>query len=74
MSKDIYVIVADNDKPQYISKENQDYYDDGGPLIFEQYTRTADLERIKKRAKQLERRYGHCRIARLVFIDKDDET
>jgi len=67
--QDIYVVVADNDRP--ISSPNRDepYVDDGGPLIFEQYVRFADLENIKKRRDQLSIRYGKCRIAKLVFID-----
>ncbi len=67
---DIHVVVAENDRPVRIS--GKEFIDDGGPLVFEQYTRTADLESIKKRKKQMERRYGKCRIAKLVFIDEDD--
>ena len=56
----IYVVVAEND---------QSDHDDGGPIVFEQYTKDADIESIKKRANGLQRRYGKCRIARLDFVD-----
>ena len=61
VESDIYVIVADNDGVK----------DPEGPLIFEQYTRTADLASIKKRVEYLAGKYGKCRIARLVFIDDE---
>jgi hypothetical protein len=68
MSKDIYVVVAENDKPHMI--HGNEFLDDGGPLIFEQYTRNADLESIKKRQIQLSKSYGKCRIAKLQFIEE----
>ena len=67
--QDIYVVIADNDKPIHISNGKKAFIDTGGPLIFEQYIKTADLENVKKRRDQLSLRYGRCRIARLVFID-----
>ncbi len=63
---DIYVVVADNDKTSPIIYQ---YHNDNGPLVFEQYTRVADLESVKKRAEKLSKKYGNCRIARLEFID-----
>ena len=66
---DIYVVVAENDQPHKIPGRDEPFFDDGGPLIFEQYTRTADLESIKKRAEQLTASYGKCRIAKLEFVD-----
>jgi len=66
---DIYVVVAENDKPHKMPGRDELFYDDGGPLIFEQYTKTADLENIKKRKEQLEASYGKCRIAKLEFVD-----
>jgi len=57
---EIYVVVTENNKP---------YYDDEGPMVFEQYVRNADLERAKKFAKKMEPDYGKCRVARLVFVD-----
>lgn len=65
---DIYVVVADNDQPHKIAGQKWSF-DPGGPLVFEQYTRHADLESIKKRAAELSERYGVCRVARLVFVD-----
>lgn len=67
---EIYVVVMQNDKT--IKIKDREYTDDSGPLVFEQYTRYADLESIKKRAKQLEHNYGTSRIAKLVFIDELD--
>ena len=63
MSEEIYVVVAENDQP------HRGCYDPHGPLVFEQYTRSADLESIKMRRDQLQQSYGHCRIAKLEFID-----
>ena len=67
MEKDIFVVVAENDQKHFIC--GKEYFDDGGPLVFEQYTRTADLASIKKRAAQMQPRYGKCRIAKLQFVD-----
>ena len=69
MPDHIYVVVAENDQHHKMPKQDDHFYDDGGPLVFEQYTKTADLESIKKRAAQLSGKYGKCRIARLEFID-----
>ena len=65
---DIYVVVAENDQPFNFPNREDPYYDDGGPLVFEQYTRLADLESIKARKETIERSYGKCRIAKLEFI------
>jgi hypothetical protein len=70
MSEDIYVVVATNDR-EITFTSGRVHHDDGGPLVFEQYTRTADLESIKKRSDQISHNYGPCRIAKLVFIDGD---
>lgn len=69
LEKDIYVIVAENNQPHKMPNTEKEFFDDGGPLVFEQYVRTADLENIKKRAEQLTPRYGKCRIAKLQFIN-----
>lgn len=69
---DIHVVVAENDKPIQFREGGSIHTDDGGPLVFEQYTRTATLENIKQRAKHLGANYGKCRIAKLVFIDEDE--
>lgn len=70
MSDDIYVVVANNDKPHKLPGRKEPFFDGGGPLIFEQYTRSADLESITKRKQQLEQSYGKCRIAKLVFMEE----
>jgi hypothetical protein len=69
MSDDIYVVVADNDQDVEFPSGTI-YRDSGGPLVFEQYTRTADLESIKRRAQKVSVRHGKCRIAKLVFIEE----
>lgn len=63
MSQDqaIYVVVCENDKPH-----SRWGVDEGGPLVFEQYTRVATLANMQKRAAQMEG-HGACRVARLVF-------
>ena len=68
---DIYVVVAENDQPQGITGTDKYFIDDDGPLVFEQYTRQADLESVKERAERLQKLYGKCRIARLVFLDQE---
>lgn len=70
--KDIFVIVAENDQPHKMIGRDNPLYDDNGPIVFEQYTNASDLETVKKRAKQLEGRYGKCRIAKLEFIDGEE--
>lgn len=71
MDNDIYVIVSENDQPFTVGGRTS--YDDGGPLVWEQYTRTADLESIKKRVEYLGPRHGKCRIAKLIFLDEAQE-
>lgn len=68
-SSEYFVVVAENDQPHKMLRTTELIYDDGGPLVFEQYLRSADLENIQKRAAQLARKYGNCRIAKLQFID-----
>ena len=62
---EIYVVVAKNDVPH--SRWGPD---EGGELVFETYTKMATLEEAKRRAKQLTKTYGKCRIARLEFISE----
>lgn len=69
ISSEYFVVVAENDQPHRMPHSNKLFYDDGGPLVFEQYLRSANLESIQKRAEQLARKYGNCRIAKLQFID-----
>ena len=67
MEKDIYVVVAENDQEIIIAGKK--IIDEYGQLVFEQYTKFADLESIKKRAESLSKIYGKCRIAKLQFIE-----
>lgn len=66
---DIYVVVADNDQLITLPSGTIVEPDEFGPIVFEQYTNSASLENIKKRAEQLSQQYGKCRIAKLEFID-----
>jgi hypothetical protein len=68
-ASEFYVVVAENDQPHKMPTRKELFYDDGGPLVFEQYLRSADLESIQKRAEQLNKTYGKCRIAKLQFVD-----
>jgi hypothetical protein len=58
---DVWVVVCQNDKahPRW-------GLDEGGPLVYETYTRTATREAAMQRAAAFEL-HGACRIARLVF-------
>jgi len=56
---DIYVVLS----------ENNLLGDDDGPIVFEQFVRTASLENAKRFVSRLEPNYGKCRIAKLVFVD-----
>jgi len=69
--KPIYVVVAENDQPHKIPNSEAPFFDESGPIVFEQYTRLADFESIKSRAKQLSGKYGKCRIAKLEFIENE---
>lgn len=46
---------------------------DDGPIVWETYTKGATRERAQRQAANLEKRYGPCRIARLVF-DNEQPT
>lgn len=67
---EIFVVVADNDQP--IEMRSKVFVDEDGPLIFEQYTRQADIDKIMARAKTLSKRFGRCRIARLEFLEPEE--
>lgn len=71
-NKEIYVVVADNDQPfrsSYNGKITIYPKDEDGAVVFEQYTKSAGLEEIKKRAKRMSVRHGRCRVAKLEFTD-----
>lgn len=63
MEKEIYVVVAERDtfEPQ----------PDNRPIVFEQYADKASLADAMAHQKRLGNRYGHTRIARLVFVEPD---
>lgn len=61
---EIWVVVCQNDKPH-----PRWGFDEGGPLVWETYTRGATREAAMKHAGKLEH-LGACRIARLVFEDQ----
>lgn len=70
--EDIYVLVVDNDQSHKIG--GKEFFDDGGPLVMEQYVRSASLPEIQKRAEYLGKTHGGIRIAKLVFVtDATDE-
>lgn len=58
----VWVVVISNEKghPRWGP-------DEGGPLVMETYTRNATREEAQRRAGDLEKTYGACRIARLVY-------
>lgn len=60
----IYVVVCQNDRwhPRF-------GVDEGGPIVHEQYTRTATLENMRARAAVMEQQ-GACRVGRVVFEDE----
>lgn len=67
MKEDIYVVVAENNLPH--ETFGHSWVDDGGELVFEQYTKDASLENAKKMVDIVSNKYGKCRIAKLQFID-----
>jgi len=71
IEKDIYVVVADNDQKHKYGLDGHFYSDIGGQIVFEQYVKNADLESVKKRARQLSKNYGKCRIAKLTFLEEE---
>lgn len=64
----IYVVVAQNDEERQ-RRNGATWIDTDGPLVFEQYTRTATLANANERAASIERRYGPCRVGRVIFED-----
>lgn len=62
----IWVVVCQNDKPH-----PRWGMDEGGPIVWETYTRTATREAAMEHATAMERSTkSACRIARLVFDDQ----
>lgn len=65
-TENIYVVVAEHDGCEEMSDQPRH---PKGPLVLEQYTEYAGLEKIIKRAAQMSVRHGTTRIARLKFTD-----
>ena len=67
----IYVVVASDDLDvKYRERALQDDPNrKPNPIVFETNVNGATLECTQARAASLERQYGPCRVARLVFED-----
>jgi len=61
---EVWVVVAAND-----GAEPKD-----GPLVFETYVNKATRENALRAAAALEKRYGACRVARLVFDNQTESS
>ena len=68
MAKEIYVVVADNDKGFQMVGTEELFHDEKGPLVFETYINDASRKNAKKFINILGGKYGKCRIAKLEFI------
>lgn len=73
MATGTYVVVADNDQYHKMPNTESPYYDNKGPLVFETYVYDASIENAKKFIAGLGGRYGKCRIAKLNFIEINEE-
>lgn len=62
---EVWVVVCSDDMGTYSTAEKR-----GEPTVMETRVDGATREAAMKRAAQLEKRYGACRIARLVFDDQ----
>lgn len=70
IKQEIYVVVAENDQQHTI--EGKTFFDDEGPIVFEQYVKHSDLSAIREKAKNIEKSgYGKCRIAKLCFLEEE---
>lgn len=66
----IYVVVSSHGGEGYRGGQNGTPKHPGGPIVHETDVGTAStLEKAQERAAMIERRWGACRIARLVFED-----
>jgi hypothetical protein len=70
MSELFVVVCANNVGDSRFSKNGVNRYDTSGPLVWETYLRHATLDAATEKAKFLSRRYGKCRVAKLVFVDE----
>jgi len=71
MIDDIYVVVAENNLPIKSIGSDENFYDNKGPIVFEQYIKDASLKNAIKKSSELSGRYGKTRVAKLVFLDKE---
>lgn len=62
MTEDMYIVVTDNDGC------------DGGPMAIETYIDKASMKNAKAIIDRLGGRYGKCRIAKLNFIEINEES
>lgn len=74
LANDMYVVIAENDQTHKY-EDGMTFKDEKGPVIMEQYVRESSLEEASQFARELESdgNYGKCRIAKLVFIDNEEE-
>jgi hypothetical protein len=66
-AQEIWVVLCADDRGQYSTPDNR-----GEPIVMETPVNGATREAAMQRAAQLEKRYGACRIARLVFEDQPE--
>lgn len=68
----IYVVLSSAGGEGYSSGRNGEPKNDGGPIVTETEIGAAStVDAARARAAMLERRFGACRVARLVFEDVD---
>ena len=66
----IYVVVSPHGGAGYSSGHHGEPKNPGGPIVHEtDIGEPSTLEKAQHRAACLERRFGPCRVARLVFED-----
>ncbi len=66
----IYVVVTSTGGAGYSSGHDGAPKHPGGPLVMETDVDGASLEMARERAAMFERRFGACRIGRVVFEDE----
>lgn len=67
MNAPIYVVVTSTGGAGYSSGHDCGPKHPGGPLVMETDVDGASLEKARERAAMYERRFGACRIGRVVF-------
>ncbi len=67
MNAPIYVVVTSTGGAGYSSGHDCGPKHPGGPLVMETDVDGASLEKARERAAMHERRFGACRIGRVVF-------